>query len=262
MDPGDGIWDPALGAWRPVALGEAVLGHVDESGAVAGAPVAAPLEHNASYLVVRRLEQDVDGFWRSCAAWADELGEPWRPEDVAAQLVGRHRDGTPLGRPPGGPGAGPAGDVLYRDPRFGPVAIPPSAHIRRANPRDALAFAPQVVGRHVLFRRGLPYAEPATDARPHGRQGLVFVAGCADLQRQFEFVQARWLQDGDRFGLGAETDPLTGQRGDAAPVSIAGTGGERCRRALPTFVTTRGGAYLLLPAPSVLRRLGGDGPRP
>jgi Dyp-type peroxidase family len=256
--PGNGVWDPATGAWRKVQPGEALLGHVDESGAISGHPDAAHLERNGSYLVIRRLEQDVDGFWQACRTWAGELG--WRTpagepdgERVAAQMVGRHRDGTLVGR-------GDAGnDLLYRDHRFGQVHVPPSAHIRRTNPRDDMAFAERIVGRHLLFRRGYPYADG-------GRTGLLFLACCADIHRQFEFVQRHWVDDGDRFGLGPERDPLVGDRDgplhpDATKVSID-VDGQRCRRSFATFVRPRGGAYVLLPSLRALELLASDHPRP
>jgi hypothetical protein len=133
------------------------------------------------------------------------------------------------------------------------VDVPPSAHIRRANPRDDLEFADRIVPRHVLFRRGYPYEDES------GERGLLFMACCADIQRQFEFVQANWMQDGNHFGLGRERDPLVGHRPgddpDECEVSI-GHDGRRVRRRLPSFVTTRGGEYFLLPAPSALQVLG------
>lgn len=257
VTPGNGAWDPEAGRWRAVAAGELVLGEVDESGAVAGLPDAAHLERNGSYLAIRKLEQDVAGFAAACAAWAAELGPGWTADEVAAQLVGRSRDGCPVGRH-----GGPSNDFLYRDERFGPVGVAPSAHIRRANPRDDMAFAEHVVPRHQLWRRGLPYGEPGS-----GDEGLLFLACCADLRRQFEFVQSQWLQDGDRFGLGAERDPLTGQRDDphhdrSASIDLLRDGEHtRIRRALATFVTTRGGEYVLLPSLSALALLGSRGPR-
>ncbi|OWY60707.1 hypothetical protein B7486_67735, partial [cyanobacterium TDX16] len=112
----------------------------------------------------------------------------------------------------------------------------------------------------------------------NGDEGLLFLAVCADLRRQFEFMQAEWLQDGNRFGLGEERDPLLGNRdhvdrgrrdhdsrtvdeeqataaGDAGRVSV-GIDGRRHRRTLGSFVTMRGGEYFLLPSRSALELLG------
>ena len=154
--------------------------------------------------------------------------------------------------------------------------MPPSSHVRRANPRDGAAAARPTAHRHLLFRRSYPYVEDVAVGEGEGatrterRQGLLFMACCADLRRQFEFVQAQWMQDGNRFGLGSERDPLLGWRPDPdderpsaqaarrrgeAMVSIEHQGG-RTRRALGSFVTTRGGEYLLLPSRSALALLG------
>lgn len=243
---GNGVWDTKREMWRPVRAGEALLGYVDENGAVSGHPDAAQIEHNGSYVVVRKLEQDVAGFHESCRQQGAAVG--LSADELAARLVGRHQNGTVVGGH-GGPGGN---DFHYGSaPELG-VDVAPSAHIRRANPRSGLFGAPEMVARHLLFRRGIPYSEPSGP-------GLLFLACCADLHRQFEFVQQHWLQDGNRFQLGRETDPLVGQRGDGGPVSIDidrrnGSDGRRCVT-LPSFVTTKGGEYLLLPSRRALRLL-------
>lgn len=267
VTPGNGIWDAEGRCWRAVRTGEALLGHADESGAVAGHPDAAHLERDGSYLVVRKLEQHARRFREACAQWAADLaaadGTHVSGVDVAAGLVGRHQDGRLLGLE-----QLPAdtNDFLYRDERSAVPSVPPSAHIRRANPRDAIGSANAIVPRHQLFRRGLPYDDDpgaGTEDRD-GDEGLLFLAVCADLRRQFEFMQAEWMQDGNRFGLGEERDPLVGQRGpgdgvlgDGPPsqVSLAHRG-RRHRRAMTSFVTTKGGEYFLLPSRSALRLLG------
>ncbi|MEA2843956.1 MAG: hypothetical protein QOJ69_1627 [Actinomycetota bacterium] len=265
VSDGQGAWDPVARSWRPVKTGEAVLGYVDESGTVAGNPDTAYLERNGSYFVIRKLEQHVDRFRRECTEWAEKFlsdADKLDPEkraaaidEIGAQLVGRHKDGRVLGQPPG---ADPTNGFLYceaRSPEVPMAPVPPSAHIRRSNPRDSLEFADRIVPRHMLFRRGYPYADEA-----RGTQGLLFMACCADLRRQFEFVQSHWLQDGNRFGLGTETDGVAGQRhandGDNTTLSIA-RGDARARRGgMPSFVTTRGGEYFLLPSRSALKVLG------
>jgi Dyp-type peroxidase family len=245
VHPGNGVWDAGRGRWRAVRTGEAVLGYTDESGEVAGHRDAAQLEVNGSYLVIRKLEQDVSGFHEECARWAEELGVT--ADDVAAQMVGRHRDGTVLGRRP--PARG--NDFLYTAEGGVGRDVPPSAHIRRANPRDDPIVGENLVRRHLMFRRGYPYDDGDS-------KGLLFLACCADLARQFEFVQARWLQDGASFDLGAERDPLIGARtADRRPEHMVSIGhrGARVRRALPSFVRTRGGEYVLLPSRAALTLL-------
>jgi hypothetical protein len=87
----------------------------------------------------------------------------------------------------------------------------------------------------------------------------MFMAFCADIQRQFEFVNARWLQDGSRFGLGSERDGLTGTRpgadeGEGEPVSV-NVNGERRRTPMGQFVEHEQGVYLLVPSRQALQLL-------
>lgn len=65
------------------------------------------LGRNGSFLAIRQLEQDIDAFWRFCVDEGNRLkplfppgvlGEP--EEYIAAKLVGRWRDGSPLTRYP------------------------------------------------------------------------------------------------------------------------------------------------------------------
>jgi len=257
VEPGNGIWDAANRRWRAVATGEAVLGHADEVGAIAGHPDAALIERDSSYLVIRRLRQDVQAFDEACADLADATGLD--SEQVAEQIVGRKRSGAPLGDATGN-------DFLYRSGDRPRSDAPPTAHIRRANPRDDLTRADVITPRHQLFRRGLPYKAQ------EGDEGLLFLAVCADLRRQFEFVQARWLQDGTRLGLGVEPDGLTGRRPEPAPgpaavdrpapddalygrVSTRAIDGGRVGRSLASFVTPTGGEYFLLPGRGALSYL-------
>ena len=61
---------------------------------------------NGSFLVIRELEQDVDGFWDYCgreaARLADRLPQPYviKDEFIAAKLIGRWTDGSSLMRHP------------------------------------------------------------------------------------------------------------------------------------------------------------------
>jgi Dyp-type peroxidase family len=257
LTPGNGVWDQALGQWRPVRAGEAVLGYTDESGLIAGHPDAAQVERNGSYLVIRKLEQFVDEFQRECERWANvELCGRLTPDEVAARMVGRNQDGTVLGATPGRD----PNDFRYRDGSAVGREVMPSAHIRRANPRDGIAASDAIVPRHQLFRRGMPYREEAGDGEPT-REGLLFLACCADLRRQFEFVQSHWVQDGLRFGLGHERDPLLGERDtttvepESRYASISDADGRRSRLQISTFVATRGGEYFLLPGRTALDHL-------
>ncbi len=80
-----------------------------------------------------------------------------------------------------------------------------------------------------------------------------FICLNANISRQFEFVQASWLEHAKFDGLN-DGDPLLGSRnrartGEATDgFDIPLDSGRTCRQnGLPQFVTLRGGAYFFLP---------------
>jgi Dyp-type peroxidase family len=248
------IRDPRAGPWRrttsdpPVAPGEFLLGYEDEGGNVPPAP--PELGFNGSYLVVRKLEQDVQGFWEFIA---EEAGpDPHRREWLAAKILGRWRDGTPLTlspeapRPDRGDDLGWLNDFTYAQDHDG-FACPIGAHIRRTNPRDSLDRDWRFSTRHRIIRRGMPYASNGDG----GERGLVFACYQASIERQFEFVQSQWCGDGDALGLGADPDFIAG--GHEGKMTIQG----RPPVFVPMrqFVTTRGGDYFFAPGLAGLRHL-------
>jgi Dyp-type peroxidase family len=246
------------GGWRPLALGEFLLGHEDEESRVdprrrlPSAP-ADLLGRNGTYMVWRRLRQHVDRF-RDMLDAAARLA-PGGREEVAARIVGRWRDGSPLmdfpdGQPPEFDATAPgANDFRYEaDP--GGRRCPLGAHIRRSNPRDALGFDGKLTFRHRMIRRGMPYGPPlADDAREDDghERGLVFVCFVASISRQFESVQRQWLADGNAFHLGGDSDFLLGGTG----MVVQGDPPFFLAPQAP-FVTTRGGEYLFVPGITAL----------
>jgi Dyp-type peroxidase family len=258
--PGDGQPDGA-GGWRDVCTGEFLHGYVDEDGGLPAAP-AAPFDRNGTYEVWRKLHMDVAAFRR----YVDDRGRLYAggPELLAAKIVGRWRDGTPLGRSPERPLPEVAGDPerindfsFANDP--GGLRCPVGAHIRRANPRDAEGFFDaRLTNRHRVIRRGRPYGPelPEGAAEDDGAdRGLVFVCFNASIWRQFETIQALWIDDGDPFGLGADKDFLIGQpEGDGDKMTIPGHP-PFFLKPQPRFVTVRGGEYLYRPSIGALRWL-------
>jgi Dyp-type peroxidase family len=249
--------DPRL-AWRALRAGEFVLGYPDEDGGLPAAP-AAPLHRNGSFMVWRKLRQDVAGFRAWVAETAAATGR--RPDLVAAKVIGRWPDGSPLVlRPRYGDAAlgndrERVNDFAYGDDPEG-LACPRGAHVRRANPRDGFRAGGRLTARHRILRRGMPYGPPLEPgaAEDGEDRGLVFVALQASIERQFEIVQARWLNDGDAFGLGRTPDPVAGTVACPARQSFGGRP-PAYATALRSFVTPRGGEYLFVPAISGLRAL-------
>lgn len=250
---------------KPLPAGEFLLGHRDVEYAVAPGPTG-PLGRNGTYMVYRELSQDVGAFraYVQTQAAVCDLSVT----AVAAKMVGRWHDGSPLVVSPDAPD--PALAAARNDPRlndFGYASdpsglrCPVGAHIRRVNPRDSLGFSDRMSRRHRMIRRGMVYG-PRFDDDPEAERGLAFVCFVASIRRQFEFVQAQWCNDGNAFSLGIERDPLVGRepalalppdRG-AASMTIPGRP-TRFLASLPEVVQTRGGEYFLLPGLDGLRAL-------
>lgn len=275
----DGIGQPAIAgtghakkatASNVVSPGEFLLGYQNEYGYPAEAPALGPkgdLGKNGSYLVFRQTTQDVAGFWNFLDAQSRTAGgetDRAASDVLAAKFVGRWKSGAPLALAPDAddPALGKTDDFGYAatDPHgFG---CPLGAHARRANPRDALltdkpSESLKRTARHRLMRRGRSYGDRIDDPRhADGKvRGLHFICLCADLARQFEFVQQTWI-DNPVFGeLGGEVDPLVGGQTPDAVMTLQRAPVRRRITGVPSFVTLIGGAYFFVPGIAALRWL-------
>jgi Dyp-type peroxidase family len=258
--PGDGQPN-GDGTWRDVAVGEFLLGHQDEDGGLPAAP-AAPFDCNGTFMVYRKLRQDTAAFRRFIAEQGAKY--PGGPEKLAAKIVGRWPDGTPLSVSPDGPDPSVASDPArindfsYADDAEG-LRCPLGAHIRRTNPRDMKEFFDgRLTNRHRIIRRGRSYGPPLPPGvvEDDGEdRGLVFICFQASIARQFEVIQSQWVDDGDPFGLGPDKDFLIGEpNGDGGKMTIQGRP-PHFLRPQPRFVTMRGGEYLYRPSMTALRML-------
>ena len=162
---------------RVVAQGEFIFGYRNEYQQLSYVPDVAgwsahdpetrrPIKFglNASLLGVRQIEQDVEAFRSLLPRPTGCLHAP----SPAEKMIGRLYDGagTPLvwrGAEP--PKSDSEADAFrYRVDDIDGFACPRGAHIRRANPRDALghdsASGIRSSKLHRLIRRGRPYQEP------------------------------------------------------------------------------------------------------
>ena len=304
-------WDGAHTPGKPggythvLAAGEVLLGYPNEYDRLTDRPLLDPavapelpreaggradLGRNGSYLVLRRLAQDVRGFWQWTAAAGDGLAGGVA---LAEAMVGRSLTGQrPAGlvtRTIGGAQAYDLNNYSYVDDPSG-LLCPVGAHVRRANPRNAdLPSQPDglinklsvtlgwtgaakddavsSVRFHRILRRGREYGafvEPADAAKPdapEGRAGLNFICLQASISRQFEFVQGAWAHSARFAGLSGESDPLLGNRepfaGETNGFVRPGIDGVAERHTLPRFVTVGGGAYFWLPGVKALTFVAG-----
>jgi Dyp-type peroxidase family len=245
-----------FGRWRRMALGEFVLGYYDEDNVKPEGP-AGVLGRDGTYMVWRKLEQDVDRFHKSMrkAAGGDKLRARW----LKARVVGRWDDGTPLAISPDRPDPAVVADeerrntFRYADDPLG-LRCPVGAHVRRSYPRDALGWGHKRSFRHRIIRNGFAYDDPVR-GQEEPRRGLVFVCFNANLSRQFEVVQGDWCADGRIFGLGRDRDPLIGGDVEGGGKFVIGGNPPEFLAPLRQFVTTCSGEYLFMPGIPALRAL-------
>ncbi len=171
------------------------------------------------------------------------------------------------------------------DPKGG--KCPLTSHVRRVNTRDGLdpranhplaKSEPVRKGGSILnnrrriLRRGLPYGDSGPDTMDQDEHGIVMLTLCADLFRQFEFVQQQWVNYGLDARAGSDTCPIVGNHSQGAEtldpearkrngpkakfVVPADPEGDRppfIVEGLPQLVETRGGDYFFVPSLTSLR---------
>ena len=243
--------------------GEFVLGYRGETEGT-----VHPLDWmlDGSFHVIRRLAQDVPGWWAQVERQVPVVAAPPIAVDpLAAKLVGRWRSGTPLALAPERDlrsGRDPAGDndFGYADDPEGHMT-PRFAHIRKVYPRDAQPPGEDESQRHRIMRRGIPFGLPFDPARGRGygadsERGLVFGAFMASIEDQFEFLQMTWANNADFPAAADGADPVIGTDSD---VTLKRDGAEDARLQFERFVKTEGSLYAFAPSLPTLLSLASGG---
>jgi deferrochelatase/peroxidase EfeB len=157
-------------------------------------------------------------------------------------------------RPAGSPVS--LNDFTYFPEDAAGLRCPLGAHVRRSNPRDALANpalqtstadAIRLANMHRILRRSRVFERD-------NRTGIFFQCINTNLERQFEFVQQTWINNLKFGGPYEEDDPLTGGRADVG-LTVAAAPERKRLTHLASYVTVRGGAYFFLPGLKALRYL-------
>jgi len=297
--------DPkTIEGWEPLETGEFILGYKDEAFEYPDAPMPPLLGRNGTYMVFRKLHQNVGSFEKYIKEMAGHLGVD--EEFLKAKFVGRWPNGAPLATFPTKESADDFGKrykaaqdqmqsartehekrtalAKYAAVRTELVAFdydhdlagarcPIGAHTRRANPRGSLEYGRTdafnthgaLTDRRRILRRGLPYGDSKDRSDDSGEHGSIIMMICANIRRQFEFVQQQWMNYGNDFKLGNDKDPITGNQcegeiGSDGRMIIMSEPGSGKRPLLcggiPRFVETRGGGYFFIPSLTALRMIG------
>jgi Dyp-type peroxidase family len=261
-----------------------------------------PWAANGSYLVLRKLQQNVPAFWASMRVIAQQFPRHPPPGGVvplAAHLVGRWPSGTPVMRSFQQDAPAVAEDELlsndfgFREAtpalrlapgikppaRFPPaggdpdgLVCPLAAHIRKVNPRDdptEQSGSTDTLTRLIL-RRGIPYGPPLPDPQTSPDdgtpRGLLFISYQASIEAQFEFLMSNWVNQIDRPRTAGGRDAILGRHSIAPPTTVIVPGSDGALAPIPLsqdWIVPVGGGYFFAPSISAIRdRLARQDPPP
>lgn len=214
-----------------------------------------------SYLVYRKLEQNVQKFREQVRNLAQKLGIS---ELLAGALaVGRFQDGTPVTLSDIPSQAIPGNNFNY-DLDTNATKCPFHAHIRKTNPRgdtgrvesspgfdDAL----KMESNHRIARRSVSYGESDRTKEPTAGSGLLFLCFQANIENQFNVMQARWANPVNFVQVGVGPDPLIGQPEGTQKWSKKWGESESEDYKFELSVKMMGGEYFFAPSVSFLTNL-------
>lgn len=265
LDPGRNHWNPAMPA-ELVLVKDPGSPHPDAFG---------------SFLVFRKLEQNVHNFKKSVEELANSLQIP---EGLAgALMVGRFENGVPVTLSSDDLSTTTA---IHRPQMFGQMnnfdysmdalgaKCPFHAHIRKMNPRGGTTKFANVTfdseRRHMIARRGISYDErsavnPAENGAlgsdPQTGVGLLFMCFQSNIANQFAFMQEIWANNKHFINFDVGLDPLIGQGNKKGPHKYARKYGDPLSAQffepkLSDFVAMKGGEYFFAPSMDFLKNIG------
>ncbi|MGK7942054.1 MAG: Dyp-type peroxidase [Crocosphaera sp.] len=258
--------------------GEFIFGYptqnpIDSQSSAPNAEAGPSWAKNGSYLVFRRLRQDVSSFKDFLVSLSQDLTKfspalpTLTPETLAAKLMGRWYSGAPIvlspqeDNPQMGSDHGINNHFKYEasDPKIRESKesiCPAAAHIRKAFPRDThnLSDNETVRQTHRLLRRGVPFGEASPGQK---ERGLLFLAYQTSIERQFEFITTNWINNPNFPDTGDGYDPIVGQNNNPGeqrqrqwtlPVEIDDTVIKIPVNLPQDWVIPTGGGYFFVPS--------------
>jgi Dyp-type peroxidase family len=227
--------------------------------------------NEGSFLVFRRLKQDVNSFWNFVRHESSKVG--LSPEALASKFVGRWDSGAPLAK---NPDSDPNSPIASDDNEFeymknDPLGLrtPRFSHIRKVYPRDD-GFGnkddDEENDKHRILRRGIPFGksigESDNSQKDTEERGLLFMCYQSDISSQFEYIQIKFANNPGfpkpYQGIQHGHDPIIG-----LPKAGAGTGfahiflshNNKLIKGLNQWVVTTGGEYFFSPSISSLKNI-------
>lgn len=229
-----------------------------------------------SYLVFRKLEQNVKGFntaEKSLPTVNDVNGDD--NDDLAgALLVGRFENSMPVAitsidfqsNPPC-----TTNDFDYSNDTSA-LRCPFHAHTRLMNPRNGDTVAGDV-REHRITRRGIPYDEVGRipegkhasiteemldDNQPESGVGLLFMCYQSQIENQFEILQGFWANNGQigPHSIGTQDSLISQGTNPDKTLPIQWGHPAQCNPFnFQKFVTMKGGEYFFTPSVSFLKSI-------
>lgn len=227
---------------RDCEPGSLLLGHRSDLGdnpfALAAWPeLARRFFANSSFGVLRKIQQEVDGFEAFVGG----------RENLRAELCGRNPDGSVLH-----PVTGDPADRWRLDLKQDPLGrhCPFGSHARRMRGAgDAHGLD------RPLLRRSVPYGQPIWASECDQERGLLGHFFCSNLETQFEHLLGQWA---DRVPLGSQDpgnakDPLCGNHEPDGSTWVRANG--TALSGLKPWTVTRGTLYLWYPSRFAIQQL-------
>lgn len=206
-----------------------------------------------SYLIFRKLEQNVKLFNEKVAAMSRQLQMP--ESYIGARVVGRYKDGVHLAD---GWHSSTAKDIdpkrptnYDNDPEG--MGCPFHSHTRKMH---ASSYAEK---KSRVVRRGATYDNRVdkTNPEPEKGVGLLFLCYQSNIEEQFETLQAKWANNPNYPKKHTGIDPLIGQSNASTARTSRKAGYNTAKESLQLngTVTLKGGAYFYAPGIPFLKNI-------